>query len=543
QRRHAARRAARRNATKEEIASKGIRPLPRSLLNSMNEAALQPVKGIRFDGSTARKIFSEVPSHPQKRRIDETEDDDDKTNESKIDAEIAIKWCDYAQKYGSLRNISYSEQVKLRREMRDKILQIRRVNVDWRAAQRSEAAKISTPKVTNFDLIGSLSTCTDLMVEVCKHLKPKDILNVYSISRRFHNAVNRDFKRIMGYWSMIMAPNATPIFSGDSYQHVFVNDPTAAAWALVKQGRDQGMLSPGTNTGNKPTSSVPEATAPKVAGFSWLQMVVNREIRIRDIIASLARNGHRLMPGTNKVLLKLWLVMDVATSKGRAILLRNKDLFTDDELYKAQLFFVKLAMLFNDPVRGDVSLNVMKLMMGQKSFSPLWALLRGKKYTEYKDIEKLKIMYDVGPTTDQLIAGGPVEGVPVDKMGILHLEGWGTGDWHLMRPDEVLWFEATRDGRDLDLDRCIETMMIYGHVDIATGCPQVPSLDEMYMSDDELGPLEEVHEDTMSYALINGGCGNEPVVLTFPFEDDDQDEDDDRDGGDDDQDGDDEFDD
>jgi hypothetical protein len=45
-----------------------------------------------------------------------------------------------------------------------------------------------------------------------------------------------------------------------------------------------------------------EGEVRRIPGLLWLQMVVDREIRVRDIIASLARRGHRLPAGAHLTL-------------------------------------------------------------------------------------------------------------------------------------------------------------------------------------------------------------------------------------------------
>jgi hypothetical protein len=92
-----------------------------------------------------------------------------------------------------------------------------------------------------------------------------------------------------------------------------------------------------------------------VPGLLWLQMIVNREIRVRDIIATLARMGHRLPEGTHLTLKKMWLTMDAATTQARMILMNNPDFFTNQDLYISQNFMVKLVLALNDPDFGPQS--------------------------------------------------------------------------------------------------------------------------------------------------------------------------------------------
>ncbi|KAK0626613.1 hypothetical protein B0T14DRAFT_492903 [Immersiella caudata] len=73
---------------------------------------------------------------------------------------------------------------------------------------------------------------------------------------------------------------------------------------------------------------------------------------------------------------------------------------------------------------------------------------------------------------------------------------------HLLMPDELVPMGAARRG--LELDDFARQFMLYGHVYPKTRASLLPSLDEMYMSDDDLS-----EEDTL-VSPINRGCGNVP---------------------------------
>ncbi|KAK1776865.1 hypothetical protein QBC45DRAFT_418160 [Copromyces sp. CBS 386.78] len=93
-------------------------------------------------------------------------------------------------------------------------------------------------------------------------------------------------------------------------------------------------------------------------------------------------------------------------------------------------------------------------------------------------------------------------------MGMVHVEGWGRGIRHLMRPDQMVNWEAYKRGLPLHLRA--ERMMLYGHVDFNTGRPLVPSLDELYMSDDEFDLPADSSWGIMKHRKAQGGCGNVP---------------------------------
>ena len=504
QRRLALARAARENATREEIEARGIRPDVQQILRHMNEAPSHSFKRVRLDGSAVRKIYApedddsddgdiddQNPDRNENGLPEEEKDDDD-------DSEFEEQWQSLLAEQG-LQSADAGLVAEFRRVTAQRLRLLKQGKAAWDAVHRPRRAR-------RFDLIGALSQCTELAVEVGKHLRPADIVRLYSISRDFHGAISANLRSSVLAWAAVMAPSSARVYSSPVYCRWFVPDP--AGRPVTAADRQLSRPQPGqARIDGQPALNRVEGQVRLVPGLLWLQMVVNREIRVRDILATLARMGHRLPPGAHLTLKKMWLVMDAATTQARMLLMSDPDFFTNEDLYVAQLFMVKLVLAFNDPVFGPQSSTLMRLMLGQRGLSPLWALLRGKKYRSPDEIRELKLRYDVGPEQVQVQQGMPLYGVEVDELGVVHFEGWGTGRDHLMRPDELVPLEAAR--RQLDLDKCVDEMLIYGHVDPATGNSLVPSLDEMYMSDDELPPA---HRDwaPLRHELVNGGCGNVP---------------------------------
>ncbi|OIW30291.1 hypothetical protein CONLIGDRAFT_669972 [Coniochaeta ligniaria NRRL 30616] len=307
---------------------------------------------------------------------------------------------------------------------------------------------------SSFDLIKSISSSIEILVSVGKHLRPRDILNLYSTSRDFHATLDTHMRSSVLVWARHSCRPAADIFPHHFY------------------------------------------------------LVHARSTRTRDIVASLARRGHRLPPGTATTLLKLWLVLDLPTNADRCAVMRSTAYFTRQDLYRCLVFLVKLLMRFNDPLYGPDHGVLMELMLGQRGLTPLWRLLRGKGYTALREVVAAKIRYDVRPTVAEREAGTPVMGVAVDEMGGEHLEGWGRGGEHLLRPDELVARECARRG--IEAHECIEAMAVYGHVDIALAVDLTPEVEELYMSDEELPGEIPVEERGRRDVLVHGGGGNVP---------------------------------
>ncbi|KFY38539.1 hypothetical protein V494_04329 [Pseudogymnoascus sp. VKM F-4513 (FW-928)] len=219
----------------------------------------------------------------------------------------------------------------------------------------------------------------------------------------------------------------------------------------------------------------------RVPSFKWLLMVMHRERCARDILACLAREGHRLPKSTRETVLKTWVVMDVATTAGRICLVHNEAWWTDVDCWNAQAWVLKLGMRFNEPLTGIGDDGLVRVMLGQRGLTPLWRLLTRTGFKHAVEVLRASVRYcyEVKPEN----TGMSIFGVPPAEIGKLHLEGWGEGKIHLFRIDELVMRESVR--RKLRLDDHLLYMMLWGHVDPVMGRDIKPSDEEMYMSDSD----------------------------------------------------------
>ncbi|KAL8419151.1 hypothetical protein RB594_002379 [Gaeumannomyces avenae] len=387
---------------------------------------------------------------------------------------------------------------------------------------RSFKRRVTPTTVGNrrFDLISSLSSFNILTAEIVKYLHPREVLTLYSISRVFHatwNASELSFARIM---ASFVDPAAAVAFPWEIYRDYLIRNPkgyididyTQPSWT---RGRDidkpeewekvsscrgvsldtqnSSAADPGLET------AVPAKSGSRFcAGMAWVNMLAQRERQSRDILAIMARRGHRVPPDTRWVLRKLWLLLDCSTNDDRARLMAT---WSDLDLFLAEIFFIKLGMIFTDPISGDGSTELTDLMLGQPTgLRCLWQLLRRKRFrTDVMEILRLQLMFEHEVTQSEA-RGKTIMGIPVALVGIVHTEGWGHGDRHLMQPAELVAIESLR--RDLALETKTAEMMSWGRRDHDSGLQLVPKIEEIYMSDDELGPAP---------AGIDGRAGNVPL--------------------------------
>ncbi|KAF7562097.1 hypothetical protein G7046_g2052 [Stylonectria norvegica] len=354
-----------------------------------------------------------------------------------------------------------------------------------------EMAKLSL-KHTSRDIITALCHHVELAVELGKHLPPTDIISLYRANRAFHDAVNSHLLSSIRAWIRYNAPEAGQIFSFKLYRRFLVPDPSGRTWGEQYEGASYKL----------PLQRRDQVRS--VPGLKYLQLVLGRDRCCRQIIAIMARNGHRMPDSMYSTLLRLWLLMEVSTTAQRQALLKNEVMWPERDLYNAQFLFIKLGMHFNDPMFGPNKNDLLTLFMGQKGLYPLWQLLLAKKFTTLSEFMELKSRYDTELPPDhwgQNYFEQTVYGVRFEEVGIGHCEGWGHGTKHLMRPDELIPIEAVMRG--LDLDDHLMNMVTWGYIDWDTGANLVPTEEEMHISDEEdtLAKVDTSHHWKRKHAL------------------------------------------
>lgn len=330
---------------------------------------------------------------------------------------------------------------------------------NWSAPRkktRGSDGKALVPKKT-FTFFESLGEYPELIFELCKHMDPKDLLTLYGIQKDFHETVNGHITHVVKSCARYYAAESARVYPHEMYKSLCIRDP-----AMRKNPRNWGV-------------------ARWVPGLKWLQMVAHRERTVRDILACLARAGHRMPKSMPLTVKKIWLIMDIATTAQRISLCHNETWLTDIDCYNAQFFIIKLLLMLNEPMSQHGDDGMIRVFLGQRGLTPLCKLLKREKYLNDHDILKLCSKYSYYPAEEHKDL--QMFGVKPEDIGKGHLEGWGKGKIHLFRIDEIVMRESTR--RKLNLDDHLLYMMLWGHVDPETGKDIEPSYEEMYMSDEE----------------------------------------------------------
>ncbi|KAL1866325.1 hypothetical protein Daus18300_006787 [Diaporthe australafricana] len=355
-----------------------------------------------------------------------------------------------------------------------------------------------------FNLLESVCSNVWLAIEVAKHLPVKDIVQLYSTSRTFHELLNGHWQSSIFAWAEHMAPSSLRIFYWKFFGHLARPDPAGTTWAAPGAFANAISWPPWAparlvRAGDNNLREVP--------GLGYLAMLVERETRVRDILALMARSGHRLPKKSHLVLKKMWLLMDLPGNALRRAAINNTRFWSGEDLFNAQMFVVKLQLRFNEPNIGPNTPKLAETLLGSPlGLTPLWQMLRGKKYTDLLEAMQMRVRYLASNEDRARAQVWDVHyGVPQWQLGRGHLEGWGQGSVHMSRPDELVIEEAVRRG--INLKGHLTFMMFWGHIDWQKRKNLVPSEEELYMSDDELPPLSPSQKGLGGKF---GNCGNVP---------------------------------
>ncbi|KAI9828422.1 MAG: hypothetical protein M1832_002850 [Thelocarpon impressellum] len=326
----------------------------------------------------------------------------------------------------------------------------------------------SANQSTGFTIFSRLFSHAEILFEVARHLEFEGLLSLYAISRDFHEHVDARMTTTMLGHSLRLAPESSRTFLFKAYRSLCIPDP--ARRPDPRHAQEVRM----------------------VPGFRWLRMVLYRESIVAEIVAALATEGHRLPPRASLTLKRMWLTMDVGTNVKRIGLLHNRAFWTDEDLYVATLFFIKLDMRLMDPVDGDGETALRKLMLGQRSLTPLHRLLRRRGGLSRLDILRMQVRYDYTPSPAH--RGLSILGIPASEIGIGHREGWGSGTSRakLMRPDKLVMQEALRRG--LGLEKRYMDMLLWGYIDLQT-------FEDVPVRPEEMLPEEEAEHEQLARIL------------------------------------------
>lgn len=302
------------------------------------------------------------------------------------------------------------------------------------------------PPGADFNVFQELVKRPELVIIFAKHLRVQELLILYSMSKPFYHIVSSRITTVVMAQALIRAPDSARCFPFRCYEKLCIPDPGMRPHPIPERAM-AGELR-------------------KVPSFRWLRMICYREMVCHEIMSIMAEDGVGIPAQCQPVLKKIWLLMDIPDNIRRIGLVQNSDIFTDDDLFFALVFFVKMDMRFTDPVTGSGRDGMRRLMMAQPGLTVFWRSLKRLTLRCKLDVVRLFVRWKHEPTAME--AGKTIFGIPPEQVGTLQYEGWGeTGSRVLLqRPDELILMESLR--RNLKLEESYTDMFLWGYVNPRT---------------------------------------------------------------------------
>jgi hypothetical protein len=292
--------------------------------------------------------------------------------------------------------------------------------------------------MSSFNIFAALCDHPELLFEIAGQLDIEDLVSLYAISKDFHYTVDMRFTTLIHSQCLTRAQESARVFHFKAYKPLCILDP--ASRRVESDPRRVRM----------------------VPSFRWLRMVLFREKVIDDGFQCMAADGHMPPLGSKYTVKLLWLLMDVPTNAKRVGFIRNTKYWTDEDLFIATMFFVKLDMMFTDPVDGEGATALRKLLVDQNSFQPLLQCLQ-QKMTHF-DLVQLHVQTARMPVTndpDQRIFG-----IERRRVGSKMREGESAKGNLVLRLDQLIMREEIR--RNLNLQDYYESMLLWGYIEMTS---------------------------------------------------------------------------
>ena len=309
---------------------------------------------------------------------------------------------------------------------------------------RNTHAPAPAPAVQQpFNIYKALLRHPNLYFQFALRLPFPSIIDLYAIDKEFHYRLNRYSVSLIHDYAKYHAPVASRIFSWILYPELCISDP---------------MLRPMDGR---------EWLARDVPGFRWIDMVLKRQKIVRGILTRLALEGHRVPSSCEASVMKFWVLMQMKSTALRLAFLRERSVWTDDDLLNFGLFLVKLDMRFAHAVLGNGVCELSHLLLTQKSLTLLYNVLVGKVVLEYENVDAVVVRTylaeDLDTETHPWLDDEMDTGVPEEWWGLQTLEGWHMDGARMESPVGLVVMEGLR--RRLGVQEHFLDFVTYGYVE------------------------------------------------------------------------------
>jgi hypothetical protein len=309
--------------------------------------------------------------------------------------------------------------------------------VDERQGQMPAEGQIMVQKMPVFNLLNSILSFPELAINMVKWVPPKNLLDLYAISKDFHRVMDHTFLSFIKASASIWAPYGQSCFPFQSFRRLCIEDPASRtmehrecrAWKLIRH----------------------------IPGIAWLLMVSFRHATTEKIIKALNLAGHRLPNYAIIAIQKVWFTMSFPSNGARIALSHNTEYWNNIDIFVATQFFMKMDMRFTDPTHGQGEHALRDIFLSQQSLVPLLNLITHK--LNVIQILQYYILYSYTPSPQH--RNSTIFGIPPQFIGRGQNEAWGLGNQLMLRVDEAIMQEALR--RNIVLSNWDLDMITFGY--------------------------------------------------------------------------------
>lgn len=345
----------------------------------------------------------------------------------------------------------------------------------------------------------------DLCFLLADALPLSDLLSLYSISVQFHQTVNQRFTTMIFNQARAICHDAAIAFPWRCYKQFTRPDPVNRIPHPKKEKAMQGI--------------------PRdVPSFKWVFFCLFRQKVAQEIMAIMAEDGVPLLPACRMAILRVWFLMDLPDNGRRISIVHDRNWYSNDILYYAMMFFIKLDMRFNEPLSRKCVQGTKNMLLSQPTLATLWKVLKGLALRTEFEVLKMWIAYRHVPRNMQE-ARLDLFGIPAIEVGRTQFEYWGrklgkdpkTGQWlkpiKMLRPDELIIREMVRRGVAIGPNHWMRLFM-WGYVNPETLEDYEPTRRERRLDI----PYEYTDDDRVSGAAVGDDClldlGDEDKVIS-----------------------------
>ncbi|KAF7596560.1 hypothetical protein BBP40_000960 [Aspergillus hancockii] len=290
-----------------------------------------------------------------------------------------------------------------------------------------------------FDILLSFTYHKDVALKFMEYLEIKGLINLFAISKPFHLFVKRHFMDIINGLAKHHADESALIFPPRCYPKLCTD---------LTSTRRQSLSARSASTQSR-----------LVPSFRWLQMIIHREMTVRNIMGAMLRAGHGLPKRCEPAIKKMWFLMDIPDNKRRQWTVENRNVWEDIDVFFAILFIAQLDVVLRKK-RSNITGRMFRLLLAQPTLTELWDVLRNASLRSDFDTLKAYVRWRYAPAESD--ADMHIYGVPPHEVGALQFEGYGRNEKTviLLRPDELVLRELSK--RQLNMGEMYKNIFLYG---------------------------------------------------------------------------------